>query len=195
MRGVPPSCNQNLVTLWLHQTLHNISNFHICVPISYQCSQNFFLWSPFRDYSTILNKFMLLTHPSHPNISMHILHTVLYTFPMVLTRRLCVIITSVFGWWSFLWSMWPKCVIQVFNLWNNLLKRHLSNTTCITCRSKLNTNHICDIWISSIFQKLLNNIQLALTGSKWECRLSSWTAWCGICTTLEQHRYSCFLQQ
>ena len=25
----------------------------------------------------------------HPNISMHILHTVLYTFPMVLTRGTC----------------------------------------------------------------------------------------------------------
>ena len=25
----------------------------------------------------------------HPNISMHILHSVLYTFPEVLTRRIC----------------------------------------------------------------------------------------------------------
>ena len=27
--------------------------------------------------------------PLHSNISMHILHTVLYTFPKVLTRRIC----------------------------------------------------------------------------------------------------------
>ena len=27
---------------------------------------------------------------SYPNISMHILHTVLYTFPKVLTRRICL---------------------------------------------------------------------------------------------------------
>ena len=27
-------------------------------------------------------------NPLHPNISVHILHTVLYTFPKVLTRRI-----------------------------------------------------------------------------------------------------------
>ena len=29
---------------------------------------------------------MMFVNPLHPNISMHILHTVLYTFPEVLTR-------------------------------------------------------------------------------------------------------------
>ena len=28
-------------------------------------------------------------NPLHPNISMHILHTILYRFPKVLTRRIC----------------------------------------------------------------------------------------------------------
>ena len=28
--------------------------------------------------------------PLHPNISIHILHTVLYTFPKMLTRRICL---------------------------------------------------------------------------------------------------------
>ena len=28
-------------------------------------------------------------YPLHPNISIHILHTVLYTFPKVLMRRIC----------------------------------------------------------------------------------------------------------
>ena len=32
--------------------------------------------------------------PLHPNISMHILHTVLYTFLKVLTRRICLTIKS-----------------------------------------------------------------------------------------------------
>ena len=32
----------------------------------------------------------------HPNISMHILHTVLYTFPKVVTRRNCFAIKSSF---------------------------------------------------------------------------------------------------
>ena len=31
-------------------------------------------------------------NPLHLNISMHILHTVLYTLPKVLTRRICVTI-------------------------------------------------------------------------------------------------------
>ena len=34
----------------------------------------------------------------HPNISMHILHTVLYTFPMVLTRRICLTIKTSSSW-------------------------------------------------------------------------------------------------
>ena len=34
--------------------------------------------------------------PSHPNISMHILHTVLHTFLKVLTRRICLTVKSLF---------------------------------------------------------------------------------------------------
>ena len=36
--------------------------------------------------------------PLQPNISMHILHTVLYTFLKVLTRRICLTIKSFFSW-------------------------------------------------------------------------------------------------
>ena len=35
-----------------------------------------------------LNTPLNAINPSHPNISMHILLTVLYTFPMVMTRRI-----------------------------------------------------------------------------------------------------------
>ena len=35
--------------------------------------------------------FLFIFNPLHPNISMHILHTVLYTFPKVLTGRICLI--------------------------------------------------------------------------------------------------------
>ena len=35
-----------------------------------------------------------ILNPLHPNISMHILHTVLYTFPKMLTRRICLTIKS-----------------------------------------------------------------------------------------------------
>ena len=44
---------------------------------------------------------------AHPNISMHILHNVLYTFPKVLTGRICVTIMSFFAWWSFPLFLWP----------------------------------------------------------------------------------------
>ena len=36
-----------------------------------------------KDYQSVFN-------PLHPNISMHILHTVLHTFPKRLTRRICL---------------------------------------------------------------------------------------------------------
>ena len=49
-------------------------------------------------------------HFLHPNISIHILHTVLYTFPMALTRRICLTIKRVFSWWSFPLFSWPQCL-------------------------------------------------------------------------------------
>ena len=38
-----------------------------------------------------------LFNPLHPSISMHILHTVLYTFPNVLARRICFTIMMFFS--------------------------------------------------------------------------------------------------
>ena len=37
-------------------------------------------------------------NPFHLNISMHILLTVLYTFPVVLTMRICFTIKNLFSW-------------------------------------------------------------------------------------------------
>ena len=37
-----------------------------------------------------------LQNPSNPDISMRILHTVLHTFPMVLTQRICLTIKTFF---------------------------------------------------------------------------------------------------
>ena len=48
----------------------------------------------------------------HPNIIMHILHTVCDTSAKVLTRRICLTIKSLFSWWSFPLFLWLKCVIQ-----------------------------------------------------------------------------------
>ena len=41
---------------------------------------------------------LYLLSPFIPNIGMHILPTVLYTFLKVLTRRLCLLIKSFFHW-------------------------------------------------------------------------------------------------
>ena len=41
---------------------------------------------------------ILSLNPLHPNISRHILHTVLYTYPKVLTRRICLTNRSLFSW-------------------------------------------------------------------------------------------------
>ena len=46
-------------------------------------------------------------NPLHPNIRMHILHTVLYTFPDVLARRICLTIKRLFSWLSFPLFSWP----------------------------------------------------------------------------------------
>ena len=40
----------------------------------------------------------IVIHPLHPTISMHILHTVLYTFPRLLRRRICLPIRSLSSW-------------------------------------------------------------------------------------------------
>ena len=37
-------------------------------------------------------------NPFQPDISMHILHTVLCTYPKVLKRRICWMIKSFFSW-------------------------------------------------------------------------------------------------
>ena len=53
-----------------------------------------------------------LLYPLHLYISMQILHTVLYTFPKVPTKRIYVTIRTFFCWWSFPLFLWPVCLIQ-----------------------------------------------------------------------------------
>ena len=52
------------------------------------------LWYFIRFKQTTLFLYLLNNLPLHPNISMHILHTVLYTFFNVLIRRICLTIKS-----------------------------------------------------------------------------------------------------
>ena len=46
-------------------------------------------------------------NPLHSNIRIHILQTVLYIFPYVLARRICLTIKSFFSWLSFPLFSWP----------------------------------------------------------------------------------------
>ena len=46
-----------------------------------------------------LHDFWRFLNPSHPNINMHILHTVLNIFLKMLTRRICLTIKSFLRWW------------------------------------------------------------------------------------------------
>ena len=54
--------------------------------------------------STARTLFTQFVSPLHPTISMHILRTVLYTFPKVLTGRICLAITLFLGGDHFLYS-------------------------------------------------------------------------------------------
>ena len=67
-------------------------------------------WSMEESNNKYASKFMPTFNPLHPNICMYILHTVLSTFPKVLTGRICVTIKT-FSWWSVPIFSWPKCVI------------------------------------------------------------------------------------
>ena len=58
--------------------------------------------------------FLFIFNPLHPNISMYILHTVLYTSPKVLTRRIYLTFKSFLSQWSFPLFSRPACVIQVW---------------------------------------------------------------------------------
>lgn len=49
-----------------------------------------------------MNSFFICIEP--PKISMHILLTSLYPFPMLQTRRVCSTVKSLSRWWSFLLS-------------------------------------------------------------------------------------------
>ena len=55
-------------------------------------------------------------NPLHPNISIHVLHTAIYTFPKVLTRRICSTIKS-FSWWLSLIFSWSQMNDSAVSLW------------------------------------------------------------------------------
>ena len=83
------------------------------------------IWKCFMQLNDVHhNKEFLTFNSLHPNISVNILETVLYTFPMVLTRRISSPINRFSRWWSFTLFLWPKCLIQQWY-----------------CKEKFDTNH------------------------------------------------------
>ena len=50
------------------------------------------------DHVSIRHLPLYVINPFQPNISMHILHTVLYTFVKLLTRRACLTVKTLFSW-------------------------------------------------------------------------------------------------
>ena len=50
---------------------------------------------PLFELSDVVN---ILPNPLRPDISMHILHTVHYTFHKLLPRRICIVIKGFFSW-------------------------------------------------------------------------------------------------
>ena len=78
-------------------------------------SMKYFLWDRFTKHVyifVVLEGTSTSLSPLHPNVSMHILHTVLYTSPKMLTRRICWTIKTFFSWWLFPLFSWSTCVIQ-----------------------------------------------------------------------------------
>ena len=53
-----------------------------------------------------------LINPLHSIIGIHILHSVLLTFPMILTRRICLTIRSFLNKQSYVLFSWPILFIQ-----------------------------------------------------------------------------------
>ena len=51
-------------------------------------------------------------NPLHPKIRMHILYTLLYVFPKLLTGRIYLSIKVFLGWWPFPLFSWPECLTQ-----------------------------------------------------------------------------------
>ena len=78
---------------------------------------------------SLTNRLILLNH-FKPKIGIHIFHTVLYTFSMILTRRICLTIRSFLKWSSFLIFGWTL---------------HLIQGGCCPRKEKVEARHFCGL--------------------------------------------------
>ena len=84
-------------------------HFSIFVPLNIKKKRSFLIIFMILSILSLANyhrkKFLLLKSKQfnslHPNINMHILHTVLYTFLKVLTRRICLTVAGFYNCGSF----------------------------------------------------------------------------------------------
>ena len=95
--------------------------------------------------------FPLHLNPLHPNISMDTLHTVFCTFPVVLTRRICLTFWSFLNWWSFLVFSWPLHSRVI--LWGE-----------IRCQSLIGVKGLCGHVNSSAFVTGSGNCRVVICG-------------------------------
>ena len=75
----------------------------------------------------------------HPNINIHTLHTVLFTFPLIPTRRICLTISSFLNWWSFPYSYGIHIGFEGNNVGRNYVPVTLR---CYRVKGKVYTVHL-----------------------------------------------------
>ena len=78
------------------------------IPCMYWC----YYCTDFQYWKYCLSVLLQCVNPLHPSISMHILHTVLFTFPKALSRRICLTIKSFYSCWSYPLFSRLSCTIQ-----------------------------------------------------------------------------------
>ena len=113
-----------LQSAWLHVLIELKNIYMFALSIELVVKKDFFTWALPKFWVTHEQQPGYFLNPLHPNINMHILHTVLYTFLVVLTRRIYLKIKSFFSWWSFSLFSWPQCVIQGWCCKENLDVSH-----------------------------------------------------------------------
>ena len=113
-----------LQSAWLHVLIELKNIYMFALSIKLVVKKYFFTWALPKFWVTHEQQPGHFLNLLHPNISIDILHTVLHTFPKVLTRRIYLKIKSVFGWWSFPLFSWPQCVIQGWYCKENLDASH-----------------------------------------------------------------------
>ena len=140
-----------------NQVFH-VGNPVLEVSLNISCMYWCYYCTDFQYWKYCLSVLLQCVNPLHPSISMHILHTVLFTFPKALSRRICLTIKSFFSWWSYPLFSRLSCTIQGWY-----------------CMEKLDASPsygLKGLWLFTSF------VWSACTYSA--CFLTKWGPWCKI---------------